>query len=163
KYGDEFDYIVHLQATESVLRRFGVDESKGIGYEWLLCIAWLHDVLEDTETTYEDLEPFFELTICNIVATLTEPKGGNRKWRHSQTYPRIAQHEMAIVVKLADRIANVEASGSKVGMYRKEHHEFKRTLRALDPAHKAQGNLWWIMEAMWNHLDSLLIPVQGRT
>jgi guanosine-3',5'-bis(diphosphate) 3'-pyrophosphohydrolase len=65
KYGDEFPYAVHLQATESVLLRFGITDFE------LRAIAWLHDVLEDTEKTYEELEVFFGSAIADAVADLT--------------------------------------------------------------------------------------------
>lgn len=144
-YGDEFPYKMHLQAVVSVLRRFNCtnDEAQ--------CVGWLHDVLEDTPTaTYEDLDMFFGRFIADTVAALTEPKG-DREWKHSQAYPRINQSELAIIVKLADRIANVEAGGKKTGMYRKEHAEFKAAL--------TNGKERAPMFYMWEYLDSLLIKV----
>lgn len=148
-YGGEFPYVIHLQAVESVLLRFGITD------ENLRCAAWLHDVLEDTDLTYEDLVMFFGSEVANIVAALTEPKGGNRKWRHSQTYPRIRQNNDAIIVKLADRIANVEAGGRKLGMYRKEHHDFKHALYNVDELRETRYHD--VVREMWNYLDSLLI------
>lgn len=151
KYGDEFPYSVHLQAVVSVLYRFE------IANETRVSIAWLHDVLEDTNATYEDLITFFGVEIADAVAALTEPKGGNRAWRHSQSYPRIRQNANALIVKLPDRIANVESGGKKVGMYRKEHAEFKQ---ALLPNLMLANTT--ILQPMWDHLDSLLVaqPVQ---
>lgn len=148
-YGEEFPYQVHLQAVESVLLRFDITG------ELLRAVAWLHDTLEDTTTTYEDLVTFFGKEIADTVADLTEPKGGNRAWRHEQTYPRIARNEKAIIVKLADRIANVEAGGNKTGMYRKEHASFKRHLIGYSENP--------IVKAMWEHLDSILILVDSDT
>ena len=58
----------------------------------------------------------------------------------------------AILVKLADRIANTEASraGAKrplLGMYRKEHASFKARLA---------GHGGEIADAMWAHLESIV-------
>lgn len=150
KYGDEFPYAMHLQAVESVLLRFGIFD------EDLRCAAWLHDVLEDTDRTYEDMSAFHGVHITNIVAALTEPKGGNRSWRHSQTYPRIAQNSAAVIVKIADRIANVEAGG-KADMYRAEHAEFKRALLATSDKFSTDDIV--VINAMFEYLDSLLIEV----
>lgn len=149
KYGEEFPYAIHLQAVESVLIRFGMFN------ETLLCAAWLHDVLEDTDKTYEEMSSYFGIAVADIVAKLTEPKGGNREWRHAQTYPRIAQDVNAVIVKLADRIANIEAGGDKAGMYLKEYFGFKLAL----VSHSLPMVGTDVMQ-MWNYLDELMIELQ---
>jgi (p)ppGpp synthase/HD superfamily hydrolase len=144
KYG-EFGYRIHLQAVESVLLRFGVLD------EELRSAAWTHDTLEDTHATYEELETFFGLRVATVVAALSEPKGGNRKWRHEQTYPRIRANQDAIVVKLADRIANVEANGTQVNMYKKEHPEFKKEVLSYCTTD--------IGKKMIDYLDDVLVRI----
>lgn len=142
KYSTEFPYAFHLQQVENILMTFGIyDEDMRIA-------AWLHDTLEDTEVTYEEIETYFGSNVTALVSAVTEPKGGNRAWRHQQTYPRIASIPQAITLKLADRLANVEASG-KLEMYRKEHVEFKKAL--FDPACDHPTLL------MWQYLDSLVV------
>jgi len=149
RYGDEFPYVIHLQAVESVLLRFGIRDSH------LRAAAWLHDVLEDTTATYDELGLLFPMVVVDAVAAVTEPKGGNRKWRHSQTYPRIRQNADAIVIKLADRIANIEHSGDKVGMYVKEYEHFKSEIfgHGFKSTHSAK------IQGLWNHLDNLIIEL----
>ncbi|NJK44821.1 MAG: hypothetical protein HC933_11530 [Pleurocapsa sp. SU_196_0] len=46
RYGDQ-PYVVHLERVVSVLEQFGVTPETSSG-EALLCAAWLHDSLEDT-------------------------------------------------------------------------------------------------------------------
>lgn len=158
KYSQEFPYTMHLQATESVLLRFGITDPE------LRAAAWLHDVLEDTTATYENVALFFGDRIADIVSAVTEPKGGNRKWRHEQTYPRIRESADAVIVKLADRIANVEASGNKFYMYVKEYPEFKNQLwhqtqkypECYYPNDECDKCLETIY-AMWTYLDSLMM------
>jgi (p)ppGpp synthase/HD superfamily hydrolase len=151
KYGDEFPYALHLQAVESVLLRFGIFD------EDLRVAAWLHDVLEDTDAEYEDLITFFGREIADIVAAVTEPKGGNRKWRHAQAYPRIAQNYKAVLVKVADRIANVESGGRLVDMYRKEHDDFKLAMQSN--YHKFDTDQVVVIDSLFDYLDELLIEV----
>lgn len=139
KYSVDFPYSFHLQQVENVLMTFGHFE------EDIRIAAWLHDTLEDTEATYEEILTRFGEQVATLVACVTEPKGGNRAWRHAQTYPKIAANGQAVLLKLADRIANVEAGG-KMDMYLKEHVEFKRALFK-------QGE----HEEMWTYLDSLLV------
>jgi guanosine-3',5'-bis(diphosphate) 3'-pyrophosphohydrolase len=143
KYGDEFPYILHLTLVEGVLLRFGIVD------EDLRVAGLCHDVLEDTDHTFDELVTLFGPRVANAVAALTEPKGGNRKWRHELTYPRIRENPDAIIVKLADRIANVEAGGRLVSMYVREHPEFRKWVYREDSPQ--------VVQDMWNYLSELLV------
>jgi (p)ppGpp synthase/HD superfamily hydrolase len=149
KYGDEFPYAIHLMAVVSVLLRFGITG------EDLLCVAWLHDTLEDTQATYEEIVTYFGQEIADAVSALSEPKGGNRKWRHEQTYPRIRLNAQATLVKLADRIANIESGGKKIGMYAKEHADFKAALINVQIGFTYSD----AAQNMWHHLDDLVLSI----
>lgn len=144
-------YIIHLDHAVDVLRRFDVDEVLDADvYE----ATYLHDTIEDTETTYDDLATVFSPEVAFLVDAVSDQEGENRKTRHARTYPRIrAAGPKALVVKLADRIANVEASISspnekKLAMYLKEYREFREALAAPDNTPVAIR--------MWAHLDNLL-------
>ncbi len=142
-YGGELPYIVHLFAVEMVLRRFLVVDER------LLVSAYLHDVLEDTDYSRNALRDIFGEDVLAIVEAVTEPKGGTRKERHAATYPKIRALPDARILKLADRIANVE-SGGKTDMYRKEHSDF----------HTALCTNVWVSELeakMWLYLSELLV------
>jgi (p)ppGpp synthase/HD superfamily hydrolase len=74
--------------------------------------------------------------------------GRNRKERHEKTYPKTAKNPKAVILKLADRIANVTFSvrsgEDKLRMYKKEHESFRAILfdgQNLD---------------MWERLDALM-------
>jgi guanosine-3',5'-bis(diphosphate) 3'-pyrophosphohydrolase len=143
-YGGE-PYAVHLAAVVEVAERY-----------WLPPIiqtaAWLHDTLEDTDTTYNDLVDLFGASVADIVYAVTDEPGKNRRARHVATYPKIAAQPAAVALKLCDRIANVEYSirtGSlgKYAMYRKEHGDFERALRDRS-----------VLPAIWLHLNTLLLP-----
>lgn len=152
KYGDEFPYLLHLLLVEGVLLRFEVYD------EEVRAIGLLHDVLEDTPRTYEELVTFFGLRVADAVAALTEPKGGNRAERHAQTYPKIFQNPDALLVKLADRIANVETGGRLVGMYFKEHAAFKAHL--YHEMYETTYVYTLTIDDMWAYLDELLISLK---
>lgn len=52
-------------------------------------------------------------------------------------YEKIRQHPEAAILKLADRIANAEASREhpdKLTMYRREHESFERALAGVGDA-----------------------------
>jgi guanosine-3',5'-bis(diphosphate) 3'-pyrophosphohydrolase len=138
-YGDGIPYITHCACVMAVLSHFGVNVPA------ILAAGVLHDVLEDTKTTQEELSMKFGVDVSRMVHAVTNPKIDisktgeysatikyfTRKEKHEIQYPIIARNEKARIIKLADRIANVE-SGGKFGMYRKEHEVFKKHLYVSD-------------------------------
>jgi (p)ppGpp synthase/HD superfamily hydrolase len=150
-YGDK-PYEHHLQAVVDVLQRFGARLDQPATAP-LLIAAWLHDSLEDTELTRGEVESEFGPEVAELVWRVTDEPGATRKERKPATYRKTRENESAIVLKLADRIANVEASvasgGRLLDLYQREHPEFKA---ALQPSSTSP-----LAEEMWNHLDQLLI------
>lgn len=78
-----------------------------------LAAAWLHDVVEDTPITIEEIERFFGKEIASLVGWVTDvskPSDGNRKKRkqldleHIVSAPAEAQD-----IKLADVIENTSS------------------------------------------------------
>lgn len=139
QYSNGLPYTHHLVEVERVLRRFDVEDHD------MLTAAWLHDVVEDTTTKLKEIYEMFGNRVAELVRAVTNEPGPNRKTRAALTYPKIRSVEGAVCLKLADRIANVEAGGKLVDMYRKEYEDFKRNL--YTPG---------ICEDMWVHLDALL-------
>lgn len=143
KYGDNKPYTMHLAHVAEVLSRFKFDS------EDLQVAAWLHDSVEDTAATINQVKLMFGNNVADLVERVTNEPGKNRKERHEKTYPKIQASVDATTLKLADRIANVEVSvadsSPQLGMYRKEHESFKSLLYKSGPH-----------EAMWRHLDFLI-------
>jgi len=142
-YGDQ-PYTKHLADVVGVLRRFKVEDTD------ILVAGWLHDSVEDTETTLEQIELMFGRRVRDLVYRVTNEEGKNRKERHEKTYPKIQASPDAVTLKLADRIANTEASimqndEKKMKMYAKEYPNFKQKLH-VTITH----------ESMWRHLDFLM-------
>ncbi len=141
RYGD-LPYSAHLRAVVGVLQEFGYHEP------WTEA-AWLHDTLEDTPVTREQLATTFGPSVAALVWAVTG-EGADRKARLQSAYEKLRIFRPAVVLKLADRIANVREalSGNPrfLRMYRSEHPGFRA---ALYPA----GD--W---RMWECLDSLLGP-----
>jgi len=148
RYNGGLPYSHHLSDVEQVLRRFGPDGNVLPLYtNEMLMAAWLHDVLEDTDTKKKEIAELFDDKVADLVWRVTNEQGENRKVRHALTYPKIRDGgQLAIRLKLADRIANVEAGGKLVGMYKSEYEDFR-------PALYYPGTF---NESMWQHLDKLL-------
>lgn len=124
-YG-ESPYVHHLSAVDQVLQPW-YDEAHP-----LRIASWLHDAIEDGDALFMDLEKMFGPIVANLVYCVTNEAGINHKERAIKTYPKIAGCPDAIVLKLADRIANVEHSISTFSyhglMYVKEHPGFRKAL-----------------------------------
>lgn len=79
-------------------------------YECQQAIAWLHDVLEDTDTTEEELKVIFNYDIVDGVLRVTDGPGNTRTERHLNTYWRTRGNEDSVIVKLCDRWHNHQRS-----------------------------------------------------
>lgn len=74
----------------------------------LLMAALLHDVVEDTETTIEEVEGLFGERVARIVAEVTDDKSLSKENQRSHTVENIAgKSGEAKLLKLCDLIANV--------------------------------------------------------
>lgn len=126
KYG-EHPYSYHLSQVSQLLAEFGY-----AGDEAIAAAGWLHDTLEDTPTTYEMLASEFGNDVADIVFAVTSESGENRVDRFRKTALKIQFNKKALIVKLADRIANTEASLQSnpklYKMYVKEFSLFKELL-----------------------------------
>jgi (p)ppGpp synthase/HD superfamily hydrolase len=130
---DQYPYFHHLEAVYNVLIRAGFKEDDQQALD-ILTAAWLHDALEDTTTSYSDLKKLFGLNVAEMVFCVTDELGRNRKERHAKTYPKVRSNTNAIILKLADRVANMLHSIStdnrdKLKMYIEEFPEFQTQLR----------------------------------
>lgn len=142
-------YTAHLEAVEDNIHRFLGQNTPPAILGALLAAAWLHDAVEDTGMSLDLIEKECGYMVRTLVWAVTDEPGANRKERHEKTYPKTRNVAYAVALKLADRIANVEASAKTRGgyfdMYRKEHYDFKRAL--YSPGQ---------YENMWAHLDALM-------
>ena len=96
-------YINHPIALAHVL----ADEG-GVTNSKILAAAILHDTIEDTETTYEELKQRFGKTIAGVVREVSDDKTLSKIDRKRLQIEH-AEHlsRRARLVKLADKICNV--------------------------------------------------------
>lgn len=145
-YSNGLPYTHHLAQVEQVVRRFDLSiPIYEVSKHKMLEAAWLHDVIEDTGTKRKEIAEMFGETVATLVWAVSNEPGENRKIRHALTYPKTLKTPGAVFLKLCDRIANVEAGGKLVQMYRDEHDTFRRMLRT-------EG----ICDVLWAHLDGLM-------
>ena len=142
-------YRKHLEAVVQLVKEHHLPEETVLA-------AWLHDIIEDTETTVEDLIKEFGLNIARLVWAVTDDfPDMPRKIRCSKTWMKIkmVQSNQALCLKLCDRIANVEASvwseKDLIKMYIKEYPMFRKALFESN-THS------YTVKSLWERLDRLM-------
>ena len=96
-------YINHPIGLATIL----ADEA-GITDTSVICAALLHDTIEDTETTVEELINHFGQEISSIVMEVTDDKALPKQERKQRQIAHAASiSEKAKLVKLADKISNL--------------------------------------------------------
>ena len=148
KYGLGEPYVVHLENVRNILVEFGFGGEEGHDY---LIGAWLHDVLEDTETSQEFLQQTFGTHATAMVWAVTG-RGANRRERNEDAYKKMIAYPEAIPLKLADRLSNGRNSKRDkldfYGMYKGEYPAFRARLKAASKPD-------WRTADMWSSLDKL--------
>lgn len=100
-------YIAHPVAVAGLLRELG-------GSAAMIAAGFLHDVIEDTEVTGEEIEQQFGIEVRRLVEGVTKLSKFNfssKTERQAENFRRMflamAQDIRVIVVKLADRLHNM--------------------------------------------------------
>ncbi len=103
-------YVVHVCKVAMEVQRAAFDD-RDFDVDLAVTVALLHDTLEDTATTYDDLAQAFGVDVAQAVDALTK-KGGEDvpgEQRMLDSLARIRRQPRAVwVVKLADRITNLD-------------------------------------------------------
>lgn len=103
--GQKVPYVTHPLRVAAIL------EEAGFGHdEDLLVAAVLHDTLEDTQTTYEELVEAFGADIASTVAELTDDKTLSKvERREAQVAKAPGMSFRARLIKVADKLDNVRS------------------------------------------------------
>jgi guanosine-3',5'-bis(diphosphate) 3'-pyrophosphohydrolase len=103
KDGSATPYLNHPIAVALLLAEVG-----GVQDAEVLAAAVLHDTLEDTETTRDELERAFGPRVCRIVEEVTDNRHLSKAERKRLQIVRASQLSPgAALIKLGDKISNV--------------------------------------------------------
>ncbi len=106
-------YIMHpIAVAKIVLQEIGLGSTS-------ICAALLHDVVEDTEYTVEDIEQHFGPKIAQLVEGLTKISGGifgDRASLQAENFRKLlltmSEDIRVVLIKMADRLHNMRTLGS---------------------------------------------------
>ena len=106
-------YILHpIAVAKIVSREIGLGSTS-------ICAALLHDVVEDTDYTVEDIEGQFGTKIARIVDGLTKISGGifgDRASMQAENFRKLlltmSEDIRVVLIKMADRLHNMRTLGS---------------------------------------------------
>ena len=93
------DYITHPIAVCEIVKSQGLDKNYQIA-------ALFHDLLEDTDTTQEEILKYGSPEILEAVNLLTKQKG----YDMAEYVSAIKQNSIAFAVKAADRLHNLQCA-----------------------------------------------------
>ena len=107
-------YIMHpLAVAQIVCSEIGLGSTS-------ICAALLHDVVEDTDYTVEDIENMFDPKIAQIVDGLTKISGGifgDQASAQAENFKKLlltmSDDIRVILIKIADRLHNMRTLGSQ--------------------------------------------------
>lgn len=91
----------------------------------LITSAYLHDVIEDTDTSYEEIVDIFGKEVADLVMEVTKE---GEKDNYGYYFPRLESHN-GILLKFADRLSNLSRmnawSESRQNQYMKKSKFWK--------------------------------------
>ena len=118
----------HLAKVAALVAELGGDDEQ-------IAAAWLHDVVEDANVPIEEIYARFGWNVGGYVGACSGI-GASRIERNAVIYSKVRFRPKAALVKVADRIANVEASealDARARNYLAEEDEFHENVAKFAP------------------------------
>lgn len=145
-------------------------------YSVIQSAALLHDTIEDTNATYEEIQKVFGKSVCDLVYFLTDdltPKDGNRKLRKEKYLEKLLDSPYeAKCLKIADVLANIRNLAEVVPAedkgfaikYVGEKQQMVEAFKTLKERKKRDKRYYWykIFSKMLNDLEIELKEVRNK-
>ena len=106
--GTDLPYLLHLTMVAAEVMS-ALNLERHLDGDLAVQSALLHDILEDTITTFEEIHELFGRDVAEGVETLTKKETVEKDGRIADSLERIKKQPHEIwVVKMADRITNLQ-------------------------------------------------------
>lgn len=149
---DGSPYVKHPERVANFVRKF----KKSKNLDALISAAFLHDTIEDTDTTHKDLEKMFGGLVASLVKELTSDKEKIKKvGKTDYLAQKMAKmSSWALVIKLADRLDNVQdIATAKTPEWRSKYKaETEAVLSRLESSRELSGTHKKIIKAIRDKL-----------
>lgn len=130
--GKDTPFTYHLELVNKILKTLTTDDE-------ILAAGWLHDVIEDTPITLDELKKEFNSKICYYVDLETEDKSLPWKDRKLKQIEELRQNNFEVaLIAYADKMANMTEMFDDYKIIKDEL--WKRFNRGKDEQH------WYYLE-----------------
>ncbi len=154
KGADEQPYINHVLEVANLLANVGKIEDYDV-----LIAAVLHDTIEDTETTEEEITKLFGAAVADYVLEVTDDKSlpkATRKQLQIEHAPHLSTGAKRI--KLADKISNIR----DVTENPPDGWSDERRLEYINWGERVINGLRGVNENLENYFDELILAARVK-
>ena len=127
KRKDGSPYIIHPLATAQIVAEMGLDQDAILG-------ALLHDCIEDTDTSHDDVERIFGTTVAELVEGVTKLTRADFSSKEEAQMENLRKMFMAmskdirvVLIKIADRLHNMRTM-----QYQTPEKQIKKCRETMD-------------------------------
>ena len=154
KGNDAAPYVNHLLDVTNLLANVGkIDDAD------ILIAAVLHDTLEDTATTKDEITELFGATVCGYVLEVTDDKSLPKAERKLLQIEHAAQISTgAKLIKLGDKISNIRDVVENPA----QGWDDQRRLEYIEWGEKVIAGLRGANADLENHFDKLVADARAK-
>ena len=127
KRKDGSPYIIHPLAVAQIVAEMGLDQDAVLG-------ALLHDCIEDTDASHEEIEKIFGTTVAELVEGVTKLTRANFSTSEQEQMKNLRKMFMAmskdirvVLIKIADRLHNMRTM-----QYQTPEKQIKKCRETMD-------------------------------
>lgn len=148
-------YVRHPERVADIVRKY----KKSHKLKELVSAAFLHDTIEDTNTTAEDLKKMFGALVASLVQELTSDKVKQKEIGKTKylTQKMLNMSSWGLVIKLSDRLDNVSdlktADEKFAKKYKKETESILKELKSKRKLSNTQKKLINAIEEKLSELN----------
>jgi (p)ppGpp synthase/HD superfamily hydrolase len=119
-------YSDHLEGVVNRLKNLGVTDKE------VLCAAWLHDIIENTDVTFDQINERFGREVAVIVLSLSKDQNISKKDREMQYINQLKDAPFqSKIIKLCDISANLKDLANAPISKTQKNKQIKKILHYL--------------------------------